>query len=51
VAWKMSGNTPISVHGYVALGLGVVLSLALGGGLMALAFFSSRKGYDDDQSR
>jgi hypothetical protein len=49
-AWKMAGNTPISVHGYVALGLGVVLSLLLGGGLMALAFFSSRRGYDDDQN-
>lgn len=51
MAWRMAGNTPISVHGYVALGLGVVLSLLLGGGLMALAFFSSRKGYDDDQGR
>jgi hypothetical protein len=49
VAWKMAGNAPMSIHGYVALGLGVVLSLVLGGGLMALAFFSSRRGYDDDQ--
>ena len=49
VAWKAAGNSPMTVHGYVAMGLGVVLSLALGGGLMALAFFSSRRGYDDDQ--
>lgn len=49
VAWKLSGNAPISVHGYVAMGLGVVLSLLLGGGLMALAFYSDRDGYDDDQ--
>lgn len=49
-AWRMAGNTPISIHGYVALTLGVVLSLALGGGLMALAFYSARKGYDDDQN-
>ncbi len=49
VAWRMSGNAPISVHGYVALGLGVVLSLVLGFGLMGLAFYSSRRGYDDDQ--
>ncbi len=48
MAWKMSGNAPMSIHGYVALGLGVVLSLLLGGGLMALAFYSSRRGYDDD---
>jgi len=51
VAWRMSGNAPISVHGYVALGLGVVLSLVLGFGLMGLAFYSSRRGYDDDQGR
>jgi len=49
IAWRMSGNAPISVHGYVALGLGVVLSLVLGFGLMGLAFYSSRRGYDDDQ--
>jgi hypothetical protein len=47
-AWKMAGNAPMSVHGYVAMGLGIVLSLLLGGGLMALAFHSSRRGYDDD---
>lgn len=51
VAWKMSGNVGMSVHGYVALGLGVVLSLVVGGGLMALAFYSSRRGYDDDNRR
>ena len=34
-------------HGWFALVLGVVLSLLLGGGLMALVFFSSRRGYDD----
>jgi hypothetical protein len=48
-AWKAAGNAPMSIHGYVAMALGVVLSLALGGGLMALAFYSSRRGYDDDQ--
>ncbi len=51
VAWKMAGNAPMSLHGYVAMGLGVVLSILLGGGLMALAFHSSRRGYDDDQGR
>ncbi len=50
LAWKMAGNAPMGVHGYVAMGLGVVLSLLLGGGLMALAFYSSRRGYDDDQN-
>ena len=51
VAWKMSGNAGMSVHGYVALALGVALSLLVGGGLMAMAFYSSRKGYDDNSRR
>ena len=37
----------MSIHGWIAMIAGVVLSLALGGGLMALTFYSSRKGYDD----
>ncbi len=49
-AWRMAGNAPMGVHGYIAMGLGVALSLLLGGGLMALAFYSARHGYDDDQS-
>lgn len=37
----------ISIHGWIALAAGTILSLALGGGLMALSFFSARRGYDD----
>jgi hypothetical protein len=37
----------MSIHGWIALGLGTFLSLAIGGGLMALVFYSARKGYDD----
>jgi hypothetical protein len=37
----------MSVHGWIALTVGTLLSLALGGGLMALVFYSARKGYDD----
>lgn len=37
----------MSIHGWIALTLGTVLSLAVGGGLMALVFHSARKGYDD----
>lgn len=40
-------GSAMSVHGWIALGLGTFLSLALGGGLMALVFHSARKGYDD----
>ena len=37
----------MTAHGYIALAAGVTLSLLVGGGLMALVFFSARKGYDD----
>jgi len=37
----------MSLNGWIAMSLGIVLSLALGGGLMALTFFSARRGYDD----
>lgn len=46
-AWKMSGDVQMSVHGYVALGLAAGVTLLLGGGLMWLAFYSARKGWDD----
>jgi hypothetical protein len=34
-------------HFYIAMTLGVVFSLAVGIGLMALVFYSSRRGHDD----
>jgi hypothetical protein len=37
----------MSLNGWIALGLCTVVSLALGGGLMALVFHSANKGYDD----
>lgn len=37
----------MSIHGWIALILGVVVSIGLGAGLMALSFYSSRHGYDD----
>ncbi|MDZ4692820.1 hypothetical protein [Terricaulis sp.] len=40
-------GSAMSIHGWIALTLGTVLSLAVGGGLMALVFYSARKGYDD----
>jgi len=46
-AWTHLGGDPIPTYGYVALAGGVVISLAVGGGLMALVFYSSRHGYDD----
>jgi hypothetical protein len=47
-AWSHFGGEPIPVYGYVAIAGGVIFSLGVGGGLMALVFYSSRRGYDDD---
>jgi len=46
-AWWSMADVQISIHGLIALVLGVVLSLLLGGGLMALVFYSHRHGHDD----
>jgi hypothetical protein len=46
-AWRLGGDAQISVHGYIAVGLAVVFTAIIGGGLMWLAFYSSRHGYDD----
>ena len=45
--WAMSGDSKMSIHGYIAMGLAAVLTIVVGGGLMWLAFYSSRKGYDE----
>ena len=37
-------------QGYAAMIIGIVLSLVVGIGLMALLFYSSRRGYDDAAS-
>ncbi|HET6522636.1 MAG TPA: hypothetical protein VFG47_22855 [Geminicoccaceae bacterium] len=50
-AWRRVGEAEISGHGYVALVLGAVLAFAVGAGLMALVFFSSRRGYDEEAHR
>ncbi|MBL8536010.1 MAG: hypothetical protein JNM59_01260 [Hyphomonadaceae bacterium] len=44
VDWDASA---ISLHGWIAMIAGTVLSLLVGGGLMALVFHSARQGYDD----
>ena len=45
--WNSIGDGGMSGNGVMALVLGAVGSLVLGGGLMALVFISARKGYDD----
>jgi len=46
--WLDLEGVSLGFHGWLALGLGVLLSLAVGIGLMTLVFLSSRRGYDDD---
>jgi hypothetical protein len=46
-AWERLGGDAIPFYGYVAIVGGVLFSLLIGGGLMALVFYSSRHGYDD----
>ena len=49
-AWfHLPGDIPL--YGYLAIAGGVLFSLAVGGGLMALVFYSSRHGYDDEANR
>ena len=45
--WLQAGDVEMSIHGIIALVAGVVVALALGVGLMALVFYSSRHGHDD----
>ena len=45
--WSGIGDSDISGAGWLALALGVVVTLGLGVGLMALVFISSRRGYDE----
>jgi len=45
-SWNAIEGPPIPTTGYVAMGLGIVFSLLIGCGLMALLFYSSRHGYD-----
>ena len=43
--WNLTDGQ-VSTNGMIALTLGIVFSMLLGGGLMALVFWSNRKGYD-----
>ena len=45
--WRELGEVAIGTHGLIAIGLGAVLTFLLGAGLMALMFFSARRGYDE----
>ena len=44
--WTSLSGVAMSPLGWLFMGLGVVVTLAVGGGLMALLFYSSRHNYD-----
>ena len=46
-AWISLSGPPIPPIGYLAMALGILFSLVVGCGLMALLFYSSRHGYDE----
>jgi len=48
--WTRLGDT-VPFWGWFAIGGGVLFSLLIGGGLMALMFYSARHGYDDPDGR
>ena len=48
LGWYLDGSpVNISWHGMLAMALGGLGTLLLGGGLMFLVFYSNRHGYDD----
>lgn len=49
--WTELGDVEMSRHGWIALTLGTVMTFLVGAGLMALVFFSHRRGYDDRANR
>lgn len=51
LAWTAIGGGPLGLHGMIALSLGVFGVVVLTWTLMALAFKSSREGWDERTDR
>ena len=49
-SWRLAGDVHMSVHGWIAMALAGVFTALLTGGLIRLAIYSARRGYDDDQT-
>ncbi|HSM95230.1 MAG TPA: hypothetical protein VLT91_04240 [Rhizomicrobium sp.] len=45
-AWNAMSGVGISPLGWLFMALGVIFTIGVGGGLMALVFYSSRHNYD-----
>jgi hypothetical protein len=46
-AWRSLADLQVDTAGYLAWALGGLVTLAAAAGLMALLFWSNRKGFDD----
>lgn len=47
LGWTLEDGVEVPTAGYVAMAAGVIFSLVVGCGLMALIFYSNRRGYDE----
>ena len=45
--WVSAGDITMPTWGWLMMGLGIFFTLVVGGGLMALMFYSSREGFDE----
>ncbi len=46
-SWGLAPDAEIGLHGWLAMGVALVGVAVVGGGLMWLAFYSARSGWDD----
>ncbi len=46
IGWTLT-DVQMPAWGYVTMALGIIFSLVVGIGLMALVFYSNRAGYDE----
>jgi uncharacterized Tic20 family protein len=51
IFWNRLDASEISVAGWLAMIFGVIITLALGIGLMTLMYISNRRGYDEGGRR
>ncbi len=45
--WVSAGDVTMPAWGWLMMGLGIFFTLLVGGGLMALVFYSGRAGFDE----
>ena len=48
--WSAPGGAEVSANAYIAMALGVIVTMAVAVGLMSLTFYSNRHGYDESAS-